>query len=189
MSDSHYLIFIKHARPTIDPTKPPELWSLSDEGRAAAGVLAQSLREHRAARLFHSDEVKAIETAQILAEAWNVPAELRPDLHEHDRSNVPHMRSGEFISHIELFFRKPNELVLGEETADDCLARFSRAVEAIESDCPEGNLAIVTHGTVLALYLACHGAGKPFDLWRKMPLPSHVILDRESKRVINPGGS
>ena len=39
-----------------------------------------------------------------------------------------------------------------------------------------GNIAIVTHGTVLALFIAAHSQRKPFDLWREMGLPSYVIF-------------
>src|SRR5262245_51284597 len=101
------LILIKHARPTINPAKPPEEWPLSDEGRAAAGKLAEQLRSFKITQIFHSDEMKAIETAEVIAAKLDVPFALRDNIHEHDRSNVPHMRSGEFISHVELFFRKP----------------------------------------------------------------------------------
>jgi len=71
-----------------------------------------------------------------------IPAQATSDLHEHDRSNVPHMRSGEFISHVELFFRRPDELVLGRETATEALGRFENAIDDIVAHHDEGNLAI-----------------------------------------------
>src|SRR5438874_1782312 len=96
------LILIKHAKPLIDPAKSSELWKLSEEGRAQAKILADQLAPYNVSVVISSDEPKAIETAQILASALKIATESGGDLHEHDRSNVPHMRSGEFISHVEL---------------------------------------------------------------------------------------
>jgi 2,3-bisphosphoglycerate-dependent phosphoglycerate mutase len=167
------LILIKHARPLIDPKIPSHRWKLSQQGRADAAKLAEILRPMAIERLYSSDEPKAIETAEILAEALGITTSVADDLHEHDRSGVPHMRTGEFISHMELFFRRPDELVLGEESADECLARFASGIDALPKD---QTTAIVSHGTVIALYLAQLDAGKPFEIWRKMGLPSYAVV-------------
>src|SRR4051794_15258843 len=99
------LILIKHARPLVDPAKSSELWTLSEEGRAQAKALATVLAPYQPTVAISSDEPKAAETAAILAKDLNIPTETSADLREHERRNVPHMRSGEFISHVELFFR------------------------------------------------------------------------------------
>src|SRR3954471_7667984 len=148
------LILIKHASPLVIPGTPPEKWKLSDKGRESCGPLAEAIRAHTPSVIVASEEPKARETAEILGRNLGVPVETAPDLHEHDRSNVPHMRSGEFISHMEVFFRRPDELVLGLETADEALGRFEAALDAVLARPPAGNVAVVTHGTVLALFIA-----------------------------------
>src|SRR5437016_5699118 len=125
---SRKLILIKHASPLVIPGTPAEQWKLSDKGMQSCIPLAEALREHAPAAIVASEEPKARQTAEIVAAKLNIPFETAPDLHEHDRSNVPHMRSGEFISHMEVFFRKRDELVLGRETAAEALDRFSRAI-------------------------------------------------------------
>jgi broad specificity phosphatase PhoE len=177
------LILIKHARPLIDPIKPSHEWKLSEQGRADAAKLVEILRPNQIAKVYSSDEPKAIETAAIIAETLGVPTEIAADVHEHDRSNVPHMRSGEFISHVELFFRRPDELTLGRETANECLDRFESAINDTVQKHGQDNIAVVTHGTVLSLYLAKLGAGKPYEIWRKMGLPSYAIVDPNARRV------
>ena len=68
--------------------------------------------------------------------------------------------------------KERNRLVLGRESASECADRFQKAIDAIVAKHPDGNIAIVTHGTVLALFAASHGAGDAFLLYRKMGLPS-----------------
>jgi broad specificity phosphatase PhoE len=177
------LILVKHAKPLVDPTKSSELWRLSDEGRAGAQKLADALATCNVSIVISSTEPKAIETAQILATALHIPTEPHDDLHEHDRSTVPHMRSGEFISHVELFFRRPGERVLGRESADEALQRFERAVEDVVANHPETNIAIVTHGTVIALFVEKHSDRNGFQVWREMSLPSFAVFDLPDKQL------
>ena len=170
------LILIKHASPFVVPGTPPERWKLSDKGREACRPLGEMLGQYRPTVIVASEEPKARETAEEVGKRLNVAVETRAGLAEHDRSNVPHMRSGEFISHMELFFRRPRELVLGSETAEQATARFEAAVDEALARHAEGNVAIVSHGTVLALFIARHGDRKPFELWREMGLPSFAVL-------------
>jgi broad specificity phosphatase PhoE len=121
-------------------------------------------------------EPKAEETGRLVAEQLAIPWRIAPDLHEHDRRSVPHLRSGEFISMIELFFRTPRQRVLGNESAEEAKSRIGRAIGAVIESEPGKNIAIVTHGTVLALYAAPVLKRAPFELWRKMSLPSFVAI-------------
>ena len=131
-----------------------------------------------------STEPKAVETAQLVSEALKIPTETAPDLHEHDRSNVPHMRSSEFISSMELFFRRPDELVLGNETAREAEDRFTAAVEAaLAMDQASNSIAIVSHGTVIALMLARRTNRPAFQLWREWGLPSFAVMELPEWRV------
>jgi broad specificity phosphatase PhoE len=170
------LILVKHCPPEVVPDVPPERWHLSAKGRDLAAPLADALRDHAPAVVVSSEEPKAVETAQLIAERLNIPWHTAPGLHEHDRSNVPHMRSGEFISMMELFFRKPGELVLGRETADQARSRFESAVQRVLDEHPDGNVVVVSHGTVIALTLEGKGKRAPFEVWRAMGLPSFAVL-------------
>jgi broad specificity phosphatase PhoE len=177
------LILIKHASPLVIPGTPPEKWKLSDKGRETCSGLADALRAHDPKMIVSSEEPKAIETAQLAAARLRVPVDSAPALHEHDRSNVPHMRSGEFISHVELMFRKPAERVLGRESANEALARFESAVNDVLTKHSDGNIAIVSHGTVIALFVAKYVDQKPFEWWRRLGLPAIVALTLPDYRL------
>lgn len=188
------LILIKHASPQVEPEAPPEQWHLSEEGRQKCQALASVVKPLEPAVVVSSEEMKAVETAQIIAQRLGVPHHAAPDLHEHDRSNVPQLRTAEFISMIELLFRRPNDLVLGSETAVAALSRFESALDEVLMAHPEGNVAVVSHGTVIALLLEkLDRKRRGFDVWRAMKLPSFAVLslpgmalDRLVERIDNP---
>jgi broad specificity phosphatase PhoE len=138
--------------------------------------LADALMPHAPAVIVSSEEPKASETARLVAERLSIPWHTALGLHEHDRSNVPHLRSGEFISMMELFFRKPGESVLGRETADQARRRFDEAVRRVLDEHPAENVAVVSHGTVIALMLDGKGIRTPFQAWRGMGLPSYAAF-------------
>ena len=177
------LILIKHARPLVDPSKSSDLWDLSDEGREQAKGLASKIAPYQPAIIVSSEEPKAVQTAEIIAGDLKIKAASAPDLHEHDRSNVPHMRSGEFISHVELFFRKPNERVLGRESATEALGRFENAIDDVLAGHAEGDIAIVSHGTVIALFIEHHSDRNGFAVWREMSLPSFAVFELPQMRL------
>jgi broad specificity phosphatase PhoE len=177
------LILIKHASPQVDPNVPAEQWELSEQGRSCCAALAEAVRPYAPSVIVSSSEPKAQQTAQLVAAELGVKFEEGADLFEHDRSNVPHMPGREFISMMELTFRRPGELILGEETADEALERFEQAVEQVLAAHPDGNVAIVSHGTVIAVLLARHGAGRGFQIWRDMGLPSLAVLEVPGYRL------
>jgi broad specificity phosphatase PhoE len=178
------LILIKHAKPLVDPTKSSEQWKLSEEGRKQCEVLADAIAEHAPSVIFSSTEPKAVETAAILGQRLGVPCESAGDLGEHDRSNVPHMRSGEFISNIELLFRRPDEQILGRESADEALARFDYAVDTAIKAHLDANIAIVSHGTVIALLVEKYSDRDGFLTWREMGLPSFAVFEIPAKKLV-----
>lgn len=178
------LILIKHARPQVIENVPAHEWQLSDEGRSACKGLAEVVRPYEPVVVVTSEEAKAHETGKLVAEALGTPLETAPGLQEHDRSNVPMMRSGEFLSALAMFFKQPNRLVLGRETADEAAGRFERAIEAVLARHPQGNVAVVTHGTVLALFASENGAGDPFLLYRQLGLPSVLVFSIPDYRVL-----
>jgi broad specificity phosphatase PhoE len=177
MNVGRKLVLIKHASPQVQAELPPERWPLSDEGKAKCALLAEQVAAYSPAVVVSSDEMKAEETGRIVAERRGVPHRVAADLHEHDRSNVPQLRSAEFISLMELLFRRPRELVLGKETAVAALSRFQSALDEVVMGQPEGNVAVVSHGTVIALLLEkLDPKRRGFEVWRAMKLPSFAVL-------------
>lgn len=168
------LILVRHSNVTINPDKPASTWTLSDEGRTRAAILAEHLRPYHPERVITSVEPKAAETGEIVARELHIPFSTAPNLHEHERSNVSFVGREQFESQVRAFFAAPNRLIFGDETADQAHDRFASAIDNLVQQ--HQNLVVVTHGTVLTLYVSRLANCDPFDFWKRLGLPAFVVL-------------
>ena len=170
------LVLVKHAMPEIEPDKPASSWKLGEVGRHRSELLAARLRGFSPQVISTSRERKAVETAEIVAKAFGVQASTVAGLEEHNRSNVPFFpKRDEFQRAVEHFFREPDQLVLGTETAEQALARFTCAIDQIIS-AGHADSVVITHGTVMTLYAARVAGVRQMCFWRRLGLPSFVVL-------------
>jgi len=170
------LILVKHSLPEILPEIPASEWHLSAEGRRRCQVLADELAGLDPDLIFSSQEHKAEETAQIIAQQLIKPLFIVPGLHEHERKTVRFTSDEQFEASVKEFFEQPDGLVFGEETAVQCLNRFSSAVNQLLSKNRDQNLVVVSHGTVITLFVANNCGIEPFSFWSRLDLPSFIVL-------------
>ena len=178
------LLLIKHARPEVIPTVPAHEWHLGEQGKELSRKLGQRLLPYNLKQVLSSEEPKAVETAQIVAAQLSIPSIAVPGLQEHDRSNVPQMEPRVFQSAVAQFFQKPARLVLGRETAEEVYERFEEAMRRLLTTYTDGDLAVVSHGTVIALYLYKQAKLNPYHIWRDLALPSYVVLSLDDFKVL-----
>jgi len=130
-----------------------------------------------------SIEAKALETAQIVASHLNLIMSPAEGLHEHDRSNLEWVNQWVFEQKVAEFFRYPQTLVLGNETAVQAYERFAAGVDRSVEKYPGKNTVIITHGTVMTLYMAQFFKINAFGFWKRLGLPSFVVLDFPDMRL------
>ena len=157
------LTLVRHSTPEIQPEKPASAWRLSAHGRERSELLASRLRDLSPGVVWSSREPKAVETAQIVAASFGVPVRVADGLEEHHRDNVPFFPTADdFESAVERFFRNPDQLVLGSETAEQARDRISAAINSVVHADHTDTIA-VTHGTVMTLYVAGVSSVDPMD--------------------------
>ena len=110
--------------------------------------------------------------------------QVLPDLHEHDRSNVPYLSHDVFQTSMRDFFQKADELVFGRETANEAYSRFYRRVHSILNEHRNHTVVVVTHGTVISLFVSRLTGSSDVELWNMLGLPSFVALELGSNTVI-----
>ncbi|MCC6301027.1 MAG: histidine phosphatase family protein [Anaerolineales bacterium] len=179
------LILVKHSAPEIVKNIPAREWKLSALGQGHARELAGLLKRHAPEAIVSSAEPKARETAAILAEELGTDYRVVSNLHEHERARAPFYSHAEFQNLMNELFSAPDKLVFGEETARAALTRFDKAVELVLSAQEEKTIIIVSHGTVISLFVAQLTGLDGYALWQKLGLPSFVALDVQSKSLLD----
>lgn len=179
-----YLILVKHSIPAREADRPANTWRLSEEGRRRAQRLAEQLKDFQPEVLVSSKEPKAKETAEIIAGLLQLEMQVVEGLHEHDRSNVPYLSAEVFHASVHEFFLKPAELVFGRETGNQAYTRFYRAVHSVLSTHRDKTVVIVTHGTVLSLFVSRLTGVDALSLWKELGLPSFIAMEVGADTVI-----
>ena len=169
------LILVRHSLPDIRREVPSAEWRLSPEGRLRARELARRVHPSGAAKVFTSVEPKAVETAGELAQEWGLEVEEVPGLHEHERPLAQMLSREAFEEKVRGLFTRPKELVFGAETGDAARRRFTMAVMRLVARAP-GDIAVVSHGTVMTLFVAEATGVEPFTFWKGQEMPCAVTL-------------
>ena len=155
--------YLTHPQVLIDPAKEITDWSLNGVGTARVTALARQLGSLSATkRVISSAETKALETARPLATALGVSLEIRPRMHENDRSSTGFLPPEEFEKVADAFFANPSQSVRGWETAQDAQRRIVSEVELCLGDGVTGDVLFVGHGGVGTL-LFCALTGATID--------------------------
>jgi broad specificity phosphatase PhoE len=177
------LHLIRHAPPVVEPDRPPADWRLGEDGRARAAQLAARLVGAGIRSVVTSAEAKARDTAEVIAAALGVPVGAAGGLHEQRRDGAPFLtRPGAFEAAVRELFARPAERVFGPESADEAHARFETAVGDVARR--GGPVAIVSHGAVIALFVARRAGLDPFEVWRSLAMPSCAVLEPPAMRLV-----
>ena len=170
------LILVRHSLPVITGEQPASRWQLSEEGRRRCERLAGLLAAHHPSAIVTSMEPKAIETGQVAGERLGIPVEAASNLHEHERPGTDLDTLERFQAKVARLLEHPSEWVFGAETGDQARERFSAAVDDAMKQHPAGNVVIVTHGTVMTLFVARVAGIDPVPFWKGLGLPAYVVL-------------
>jgi broad specificity phosphatase PhoE len=173
------LLLVKHSHPEIRRDAPPESWHLSKVGEARAIRVAEHIAALRKAigRIVSSTEPKSVETAELIAKHVepSLSVEVHKGLHEHVLDGEWFDDQESFDAAVSGFFQRPEELVLGKETAAEAVSRFEAALSQSTSNASE-SVIVVTHGRVLSLFAAHRFGRDVVEFWRSLGLPALVAL-------------
>ncbi|HLO03347.1 MAG TPA: histidine phosphatase family protein [Symbiobacteriaceae bacterium] len=187
-TSSKRLFLVRHAKTAIDPNVPVDQWLLDPKGKADLERLAALPLLGSADRIVASTEPKSLLTAGAIRAAQGLPAvESFADLGEIHKSNF-------VLNHDEVMaqlFAEPAVSVLpGWESGAAALARFSSRLDSLVDE-TQGDLIVVTHATVISLYLAQLLGQARVDPtnWAAIGFPDLAIINPRGRRVLQPFGA
>jgi len=171
--------------PQVDVETPAHQWRLRPEGVAGATALAERLRSAHYAptKIVASLEPKATQTGSIIAERLRLPFATVEGLHEHDRRAAGFLSSDVFAARMRDLFAHPDAVVFGNESGSAALTRFATAVDQVVRE-ETGDVVVVSHGTVMSLFIASRAHVDASELWAVLGLPSYVSLELPNHRIV-----
>jgi len=178
------LILVKHAQPLLDAATPPRAWRLAPEGEVQAAALAGRLRAYLPFRLVASPEPKAVRTAAITGKALGLALQIIEGLQEIDRPALPILPPDEHRRLNASIFARHRSPVLGTESAAAALKRFGAALDAALAAAGREHVVAVTHGTVIALYVAAHNPVDGYTFWCGLSCGDFAVLSLPHRRIL-----
>jgi broad specificity phosphatase PhoE len=175
---------VKHGTPVLDAARPPREWLLSPRGESEAHRLAEELRPFVPYVVVASSEPKAERTAQLIASSVGQSVRVVDGIREIDRGVLPIVDAE---AHRELnrpIFLEPTRAILGFEPANAALERFEHSIQAEIERVPEDNIVVVSHGTVISLFVGRYNALDSFVFWCGFQCGQHVALHMYSFRLV-----
>jgi broad specificity phosphatase PhoE len=158
------ILFVRHSLPVISADDAPGVWPLSPIGRTRAAELGSRLSTAGAsepAQVVASSETKAIETAQLLD-----PGTVRIDPRLSEVSK-PWYQSADDHEAAAITYLAGRDLSQWERSSS-ALSRFDAAIADVTGDLT----AIITHGTVLSLWLGRRVDDlDAIDFWSGLEMP------------------
>lgn len=132
--------------------------SLSEEGRQQAKLLGERMKTWNIERLYCSDLIRAVETANIINESLHVDVTVEPDLQEIDFGEMTGRSDEENAQYFAFFKKKLNSRKCdlaypGGESGEDVYQRGFPIINKIAHSY-DGNIAIVTHGVFIRCMLS-----------------------------------
>lgn len=178
------LILIRHSvsQPTADVDA--HHWQLTTEGRRRCTILAEHLERFNVARIITSEEPKARQTGELVGQILEIPVQAAPHLHETRRETAPfYDEVRDFEAAVQAGFAAPEDVIFGEEAFTAARERFATQIAQLLADYPDETLAVVTHGTVLSLYLAPFADDDAATLWQQWGMPGYAVLSLPEKTL------
>jgi len=173
------LMLVRHAEPQIEIDQPASEWTLTPRGVASTQRLAGVLKESAPTFVVASPERKALETARILAGELDIPIERDERLSEQGAEAGQFLTDyAEFRALVRHHFDHPDEVVMRQESSRAAGARFAAAVrERVEVD---GLPVIVSHGRIMASWLASVCGADAWQIWSELRLPDLLEVDLDA---------
>ena len=180
------ITLIRHSKVDRYPHLTSDKWPLSDEGKRLAINLTIAIP--RLQTIFSSPQVKAFETAEIIAQNVSTDIILRDGF-----TSVLGEGTGEIPNYsqiVEGFLTGKTDVINpGGETMEQVRERVSREIDCLESEYPGlEDIGIVTHGLVLAIFLASLYGKEPIQMHREIGMLDFTVIDWKSQTVLVPFG-
>lgn len=172
-----YLI-LRHAETVKDSNVHPKDWLLTPDALTKISEYISTGKFDTVTKIVSSTESKAIATGKPISEYLKLPIIEMEEF-------VEVKREKKFLTDAKFLDQKKRELTNLDtvendtESANEALKRFESGIAKLESENSSENILIITHGTMMSLYLAKqeNNLQDVFTKWSKLQFCELVNLN------------
>ncbi|HEX3050576.1 MAG TPA: histidine phosphatase family protein [Aggregatilineaceae bacterium] len=182
-----FLYLIRHPKTQPDSALPASQWRLSDDGQKQVRDLVAAAFWDGVAAVYTSQEHKTTVVGEAVLAAHGVTHIAVQELGEAKRDQW--VSGDQFYAAQASFFSRPDVAPIPSwESAAEARERFVQAMDSLLSRHPRNqSLAVVSHATVLTLYVAHLFREAPsFQQWQKLGFAEVMAVDRAALHPITP---
>ncbi|SDJ68741.1 histidine phosphatase family protein [Sediminibacillus albus] len=156
---------------------------LTKDGVIQAQIVAEFLQDYgyKMDRILSSPFLRAVESIKPYAQRNSLPIEIDERLEERLLSEEP---VDDWMDVLEQSFTDMNFKLPGGESSNDASLRAKQLVDEIMEDDSCENVAIVTHGNLLALLLGKYQADIGFAQWKGLTNPDMYLIQKTGGEYI-----
>ena len=153
---------------------PDENRPLSTQGLEDAARVADILARFPIQAVYSSPYRRARQTISPLASQLDLPLRIEPDLRERKLGEI----SGQdFFAAVAANWRDPYFAHPGGESNADSQRRGAAVIERLRAGHPAGQIAISTHGNLMALILGSYDPSIDYAFWKSLTMPDIYVID------------
>lgn len=141
------ILYLSHPEVKVAPQTPVPEWEILDQGRRRLRAATARGWPGRGWRIIASPEIKAQQTAELIANAFALPLHTHPDMGEVDRSATGYVDHARHEALTDALFAKPDIGPEGWESAEAATARIFKAYQEVLAEVYD-NMLFVGHGAV-----------------------------------------
>lgn len=179
-----FAYIITHPEVVIDPNVPVIEWSVSELGRKRTTAMLDQPWVKTLDLVYSSEERKAYQTAEIIANTLEIPLHTHSKLGEVNRSSTGFLEENELNKTVREFFSHPDKSIAGWEMANIAQERIVHTFSTVLQSHPEKTLGIVTHGMVSALLISYLKKVPIHQRYMQKQLGSYFIFDTAEQTII-----
>ena len=187
------LIFVRHGESTANLSRTfanrGEGWPLTVAGRAQAHALAARLTSEGVTRLLSSPLERARQTAEILAELFRLPVEVREELREFDVGRWEGTSADEGWAEYESvtagWLRGESDLAVGGgESLAATIARFAPLAHELRKPGRDKTILCIGHGGLYRAVLPGFFANLSYEVASGLEFPNGGMVVGEVRNGI-----
>ena len=161
------LYLVRHAHSPYVPNKEAER-SLSEQGHRSASRVTKILMQRGIDVVISSPYTRAVETVEGTAKTVDTTPIIECGFRER-RLAESHVE--DFENAIRRVWQNPSFSWEGGESNDEAQQRGVEAVESVLEKWTGKNIAIGTHGNLLALILNYYDSRYDYEFWKELTMP------------------